>query len=506
MSDYNFLMETRLSPEHFQVLSQISRAASEEGLNLYLVGGAVRDLTYGQQTLRDLDFAVEGNPGKILRHLTAERGRRAGSAPERPAPPEIEHIRFNRRRNSAELVFSNLVRAEIAMSRSEFYPKPGRRPEISPAMIFEDLKRRDFSVNAMAVSLHPNSCGLLLDPTNGAADIENRELRVLHSRSLNEDPSRIYRLLRLSLRLGFKLEEKTRNYLQSALENRLWLRLEPNQQGRELRAILYEEDPGRVLRALVGPGLLAGLDKKITPRKIPYEQFKKIRAAARRVPDADPSLLNFHSLVAKLSGGGRARLARKIIGDRKAIKTALGLERAARKLARALSGSRAALPSQVYKILSGQPRTLLLFLLAHFPQTKIQKRVKNFLRKTPLLRAAMPRAEFLAMGAKPGPKFEKILERLFFDQLDGKIKTHPQLVKEFRKLAGIPEPKPPKPLKPAKSRKLAKPKGPPEKPKGKPFKVAKPAGPARPAKPSPKHAAKKKSGAKKPASRKGKRR
>lgn len=476
MSDYNFLMETRLAPEFFQTLSQISRAASEEALNLYLVGGAVRDLTYGQQTIHDLDFAVEGRPEKIIRRLTATGGRRSATAPEQPSMVTVEQAVFDRRLDSAELVFSNGVRAEISMSRQEVYPKPGRRPEISPTFIFEDLRRRDFAVNAMAVSLHPNSRGLLLDPTNGAADIEKRELRVMHSRSLSEDPSRIYRLLRLGTRLGFKPEERTKVYLDRALENRSWLRLDPDQQGRELRAILYEEDPGRVLKLLAGQCLLAGLDKKLNARRIPYPQFKKIRVLSRSVPGADPFLLNFHSVVSKLGGGQRARLARKVIGDRKAIKFALGMEGAARKLARLLRSRRAALPSQAYKVLEGQPRTLLLFLLAHYPQAKIQNRIKNFLHKAPLYRASLPRAELLALGAKPGPKFEKIVERIFFEQLDGKIKTHQQLLKEFRKLAGIPEPKPPKPPKPPKAPKktrVEKKKAKPAPAKKKPAKTAK---------------------------------
>lgn len=451
MSDYNFLMETRLSPERFQVVSQISRAAGEQGLNLYLVGGAVRDLTYGQQTIHDLDFTVEGNPERIIRHLTSAGAQRRSSAPGGSAAVTVDHAEYSRRLNSAEVTFSNGVRAEISMSRSEVYAAPGRPPEIGPATIFEDLRRRDFSVNAMAVSLHPNSRGLLLDPTNGAADIEKRELRALHSRSLSEDPSRIFRLLRLSLRLGFKPDERTQTQLEAALENRLWLRLDPQQQGRELRTILHEDDPARILKTLGEKGLLAGLDKKLSPRKIPFEQFKKIRTVTRAVAAADPFLLNFHSLVVKLGAGQRARLAKKIIGESKTVKAALGLERAAKRLARVLASSRAALPSRAYKILEDQPRTLLLFLLAHSPQVKVQNRIKKFLDKVPQVRAAFPRAELLSLGAKPGPKFEKIIEHLFFEQLDAKIKSHAQLVKQFRELAGIPEPKPVKPL-PEKSK------------------------------------------------------
>ncbi len=441
MSDYNFLMESRLTPEQFQVLTHLARIAHSQGMNLYLIGGAVRDLTYGQQVIRDLDFAVEGNPHRVLRHLD---GKAPGSE---PAPVSLANLRLDAKLGSAEVRFTNGVRAEIAMTRHEVYAKPGRRPEIWPAAIFEDLKRRDFSVNAMAVSLHPNSRGLLLDPTNGAADIEKHELRALHSRSFLEDPSRIYRLLRLGLRLDFRPEERTRTWMETALANRAAERLEPEQQGRELRAILHEGNPGRVLKLLAGRGLLAGLDRKLASAKLPYEQFSRIRSVVHTVPGADAFFLNFHCLAAKFGGGQKNRLAKKIIADRKAIKVALGLEAAARKLARVLGSSKAALPSQAYTLLWGQPQPLLLFLLVNHRQATIQTRVKSYLFKYPLVRTKLPRAELLTLGLEAGPTFEKILHRLFLEQLDGKIKTHQQLLKEFRALAGLKEPPPSKPSK-----------------------------------------------------------
>lgn len=456
MSDYNFLMESRLSPQEMRVLNTLARIAAEQGLNLYLVGGAVRDLIYGQPAIRDLDFVVEGNPQRILRSLEAasrSKGKKRGATG--PAAPQLDRLILNRRLNSADLHFLNGVRAEIGACRSEIYSKPGRPPEIRPAMIFEDLKRRDFSANAMAISLHPNSRGLLLDPTNGAADITQREFRVLHSRSFLEDPSRIYRLLRLGQRLNFKPEARTAGYLQSAIENRLWEQVTPEQQGLELRAILQEENPGRVLKMLVERGLLRGLDRKLVATRIPYDRFARIRVALRALPGADPFLLHFHCLTQKV-GSQRNRLAREILPDAKTVKVALDLERAAKKLARLLSGPKAGRPSQVYSLLSGVPQYLLLFLLVEYRQMKIQSRIRSYLFKFPQVRARLPRAELQAIGMPPGPKFEKIMERVFVDQLDGKIKGHAQLTKELRTLSGIkePEPKPaPAPKHPSRSKK-----------------------------------------------------
>jgi tRNA nucleotidyltransferase (CCA-adding enzyme) len=468
MSDYNFLMESRLSPEQYEVLVLISRLAAQQGLNLYLVGGAVRDLTYGQQVVRDLDFAVEGPPQKILRLIStagAQKSRRGEGGSASEAPLALAHQVFDARLNAAELHFSNGVRAELAMCRDEFYPRPGQRPEVRPAMVFDDLKRRDFAINAMAVSLHPNSRGLLLDPTNGAGDIERRELRALHSRSFLEDPLRIFRLLRLGSRLNFKADERTQRWFDTAIEARAWERLDNNQQARELAAVLYEDHPGRVLKMLADRKLLAGLDKKLASARIPYDRFARIRSALQNVPGADPFLLNFHCFVAKLGSDHTSRLAKKIVGDSKAIKLALSFDHDARKLERALSGAKAKLPSQAYSLLSPLPRPMLLFLLANSRRAKVQNRVKSFLFKFPGIRARLPRGELQSLGVKPGPEFDRILDQIFLRQLDGKIKTHQQLMKELRALAGIKEPPPAPPPHPAKKAKEPPPAPPPPPPK-----------------------------------------
>jgi tRNA nucleotidyltransferase/poly(A) polymerase len=461
MSDYNFLMESKLSPEQYSVLSLLGRSAYEQGLNLYLVGGAVRDLTYGQQVVRDLDFALEGDPLKVLRRLESKdlspmTGLTSGPGMGSGEPLALEYQEFDPHTVTSELWFTNGVRVEVGQCREAVFSKPGQRPEMRPATIFEDLKRRDFSINAMAITLHPNSRGLLLDPTNGAADIERRELRVLHPRSFSEDPLRIYRVLRLGLRLGFTPEERTRNYFAAALQNRAWERLGPDQQGRELRAILQEEDPARILKVLAERKLLGGLDKKLASARIASDRFSKSRSAAQIVPGADPCLVNFLCLVEKLGSSEKLRMAKKVLRAGKAIKEALNMEREAKRLARLLVSSKAALPRQVYTLLSKESRHLLLYLLVYCPQAKVHSRIKNYLTKYLPLRAKLPQAELQALGFKPGVKFDQIIESVFLDQVDGKIKTPQQLTKALRERAGIKE----LPAAPApRGRRPRKPKG-----------------------------------------------
>lgn len=440
MTDYNFLMESRLSPAQFQLVNELSRIAYGEGINLYLVGGAVRDMTFGQAVVRDLDFAAEGNIHKILRHLLpgGTKGPRTSALTWTTGPVEVVRSRTDDRRGSAELWFTSGVRAEVAQCRQEIPSAPGRPPEIRPAMIFEDLKCRDFAFNAMAISLHPNSRGLLLDPKNGAGDLERQEIRALHSRSFWDDPVRIYRLFRLVLRFGFKVEEKTQRWLDAALEARIWSDLQPEKQAGEIEAVLREDYPERVLKLYQDRGILLGLDRNLT--RLAFDRFRKVSNLSRKSPGEDMFLLNFDCLVSKSNTSQRQRLARKVLADPKLIKLALNLDREAKKTARLLSSARCGVPSQAYKLLSQQPRPLLLYLLAYYPQAKLQNRIKDYLVKAPQLRARVPETELLVLGVKPGPKFDKIMERIFFDQLDGKIKTHQQLVQELRSLAGIKAP------------------------------------------------------------------
>ncbi|MGH9448409.1 MAG: hypothetical protein ACRD3O_22230, partial [Terriglobia bacterium] len=356
-----------------------------------------------------------------------------------PAEPQAlvptRYTHFDARRQEAVFSFTSGVEAGISMARRQIYTKPGRPPEIVPAGIFDDLRQRDFSVNAMAISLHPNSRGLLLDPTNGAADIENRELRALNSRTFFEDPSRIYRLFRLTLRLGFKVNERTQAWLESALQSKAWEWMTPEQQGAEIRAALHEENPARVLRAFSGHGLLDGLDGSLA--KIHLDRFEKIRQVVRSASGYDSFALNFDALSEKLSPAQKKRLAQKVIPDPNVRSLVTRLDGEARKLTRALTGPKAARPSFVYELLRNEPQAVLFYMLLHYPQSKVQKPVKDFLVKFPQIRAKLPVAELQALGVEPGERSEKILDELFIALLDGKLKSPQQTTKALYELADV---------------------------------------------------------------------
>src|SRR4030081_1368006 len=243
MADYIYTLETRLSPDQQKAVTLVQDAAKAAGMNLYLTGGAIRDIVTGFP-IRDLDFTVQGNALKLQKDLE-----RAGAVVG-DADSETKALL---------LTLPGGVRAEIAMARSEHYDKPGKAPQMAPATIIDDLRRRDFTVNAMALSLNEGSYGLLMDPTNGVADIEMRTLRLGSNYGFLENPIRLLRAVRLGTRLGWLMDERTKQRFDNAMEEGVFAEITNYQRGYELEEIGHEESPLEMLRTLEQQGWMKHL-------------------------------------------------------------------------------------------------------------------------------------------------------------------------------------------------------------------------------------------------------
>src|SRR6202051_75634 len=240
MADYIYTLETRLSPDQQKAVSLVVDAAKAAGMNVYLTGGAIRDIITGFP-IRDLDFTVQGNALKLQKELE-----RAGAV--------IGDADSETR--SLLLTLPGGVRAEIAMARSEHYDKPGNAPQMAPATIIEDLRRRDFTINAMALSLNEGSRGLLMDPFNGVADIEAKVIRILHNYGFLEEPSRLIRATRFSTRFHWPLEERTQARYDAAKEGKYIDHILRTSIGHEIAALAHEDDPLNVVKMLEKEGWL----------------------------------------------------------------------------------------------------------------------------------------------------------------------------------------------------------------------------------------------------------
>ena len=174
MSDYMFVLESHLDAGQNRAVTEMQRIATEATMNVWLTGGAMRDMLRGARIV-DLDFTVERDALKLGKALAqAMGGQVTGEDPLK---------------RWVELELAGGTRASVANARVERFSKPAGKPQISPAPIHEDLLRRDFSINAIALSLNRGSRGLLIDPANGQADLTNRELRTANSYAFYDDPS-----------------------------------------------------------------------------------------------------------------------------------------------------------------------------------------------------------------------------------------------------------------------------------------------------------------------------
>ena len=430
MPDFLYLLETRLSPDQQRAVKVVQELARQAQMNVYLTGGAMRDILSGF-TIRDLDFTVQGNPLKLEKELE-----KAGAV-VRGVDDELK---------SLAVMFPTSVRAEIQMARSEVYPKAGR-PQISPGTIIDDLRRRDFTVNAMALSLNEGSRGLLLDPTNGAADVEAKLLRLLHNYSFLEEPSRLIRTTRFLARFHWTLEERTQGRYNAAKENNYIEHISDRARGYEIEQIAYEDDPLHVMKALEKEEWLRVLHPRWTTAKVDNQglaSLLKTEAQMRELGytvDAAPARMFF--ITDKLNEGDRKEL-QKLIPHKEFVNGWRALEDEAKELAKRLTGKEAATPSRTWDLLSGARPETILFLETTTRNQSVGQKIKNFFVKWRQVKQKLPLPEMIELRITPEfADYNKIAEQVFRLQLDGKLRSHNELMRFLKPLAPPPPPPPP---------------------------------------------------------------
>jgi len=439
MADYIYLLENRLSPAQFSALRVVRNVARSKALTVFLVGGAVRDLTSGSP-VRDLDVVVQGNALKLKKDLEKAGGTITGEL-------DAQQALFLR--------FPGNVRMEVSSTLSVTFPKPGK-PVVKPASILDDLRRRDFTANAMALSLNEGSYGLLMDPLNGVADIENRELRLVSNYGFIEDPVRMIRAARLMARLGWTLEEKTQTRYETGQAEGYISAMSEYQRGYETEEIVHEEDPIRVLKRLETDGWMKYLAPYWGFAKANSVELDKMREtlAQLQMQGIHPGTggAQFPLITAKLTPKEVATL--KAGFPRQGLVAEIdALEGEAKEFAAHLSGKGAALPSQAWRlIVSSKPEAVLVTAFST-KNAALQAKFKSFFTEWPLARQKMPYTLMQEMRIVPElPGYDELLEKLFFELMDGKLNT-PEETKAYLEPYSPPAPPPPVSLRKARAAK-----------------------------------------------------
>jgi len=457
MPDYIQLLESKLSPNQRQALNAMTDVARARGITLFLTGGAVRDLISGA-SVRDLDITVQANPLQFKKDLE----KTGFSITGEHVPSQTLYLRYNKQ-----------ARMEISAARTEKFPKPAR-PVYESAAIIDDLHRRDFTANAMALSLNEGSWGLLLDPLNGSADIAARQLRLVSNYGFLDDPIRMVRAARLMSRTGWEMDERTRARYENAKAEGVIGAISAMQRGYELEELAYEEDPAQAMKALEAHGWMEHLTPDWSSAAIDtaglerlHERLVQLLMSGLR---PDPSAAQFRLITAKLSPAHLSAL-KKLFVRRDLIEESEALDSAAKNLLQQISGKDAAKPSQLWKLMHSAKQEAVLWLFFTGKGVIVQNRFENFFTKWPEARQKIPNAILQDMRITPEVEgYAELLDKLTFAFMDGELPNE-EAIRKFAEPYSPPAPPPPVIVRRSRSvKRVVDPKG--SKGKGKKGKKA----------------------------------
>lgn len=399
-------------PGQLRVLTRIIREEAERlGLSVYAVGGCVRDLLLGRPIL-DLDITVEGAAFPLAATVAARLG-----------CPVVRHHRFG----TATLRFPDGDGVDFAGTRKETYPYPGALPVVIPGSLTEDLFRRDFAINAMAVSLSAASFGQVVDPWGGLSDLKAGRIRVLHDRSFLDDPTRIIRAFRFASRFGFRFGEPTRRLLVDALRHDAPRTVKTERYFMAFRKTFTEPSPERCWRHMAKAKAFGFLGKRFSPDFALIHRVGAGIARLARQPqykEADWPMIYFLAL---LSGGDRNAILQRAgmfaftHQERENLLAATTLSRVEKSLRKKRLKS-----SEAYTLLNVLPRATVLFLRVSSRVRRVQQLAERFLWTWSEMRPQLNGNDLARMGVPSGRAVGEVLQQLHLKRIDGEITSPAQ--------------------------------------------------------------------------------
>ncbi len=442
------LLQERLIPELWELLAIAGAEAKERGWQLFLVGGAVRDVLlaslkgngeWGDRSLlEDIDLVVDGF------HRAADVGAGVELARSLQVRYPATRLEVHGKFQTAALLWHNdpifkSLWVDIATARTEFYPYPAANPEVEASSIQQDLYRRDFTINALAIRLTPPHQGELLDFFGGVLDLQARQIRVLHANSFIEDPTRIYRAVRFAVRLGFEIDAQTEGYIRHAIASGIYRQLhnhtDPNFRApalqtrlkAELKYLLQASYWKTALHLLVDLGALQCIHPTLEADASLWRELRLVERVGQRAeregagdlsPNPSPWLLRLEVLLAHLSPEYREGIARNFQLPAESIERLGKLAAAQATTAETLPSCDR--PSQVVQVLQ-QYNAALLILIAIRSDRPTRKTIWRYLTEWSQVKAPLDGADLKQLGYKPGPQFKPMLEALTAATLDGQV-------------------------------------------------------------------------------------
>jgi tRNA nucleotidyltransferase (CCA-adding enzyme) len=375
----------------------------------------VRDLLLGG-SLHDLDVVTEGESRDLARRLAEKLDGKVHT-----------HGEFG----TYAVFLAKGPRIDVAMARRESYLSPAALPKVEPGTIEQDLQRRDFTINAIAIEIGRNGLGDFMDPHQGEKDLRSKKIRALHEKSFVEDPTRIFRAFRYQHRFGFLLESQTARWMEQSIQQRIPALLSGKRLFTELKKIAEEKDPLPLFKALEQWKLFPFFDSSVRFRNDEIRALRRLKEALKWAPsEAEAALTFLLVILSRLSAKKISAKCREWSLPRRWEKVILQSKEMA-KVTRGLNQFRLK-PSQVYRILAPYELEPLFLFWAQM-RGPGSRWIQRYLQDLRFVQIETTGEDLKQWGLKPGPQFREILETVQGLKLDGMIKTRAEEISWLRK-------------------------------------------------------------------------
>ncbi|MEH2167555.1 MAG: CBS domain-containing protein [Nostoc sp.] len=428
-------LQNRLAPQLWQLLTTASQEAEKRSWHLYLVGGAVRDLLLteavaGTLMIKDIDLVVDGF------HKSADVGAGVELAKALQQLYPMARLEIHGAFQTAALLWHkdpelDSLWVDIATARTEFYPYPAANPEVEASSIRQDLYRRDFTMNALALRLTSPRTGELLDFFGGLLDLQAKQIRVLHANSFIEDPTRIFRGVRFAVRFGFQIESQTEEFIRYAINSGVYDRTAQENSRTPALQTRLKTELKHILEAPYWKSALQLLDNLealqcIHPTlKLDAELLRQLRLLERclRRFDLQPTLIHWEmrleALITHLAPQYRAKVAKNLQLQEDGIKRLQNLASAQAEVMESLPECQ--IPSQVMQLLRQYDLPMLILIAVQSPRS-LRHQIWEYLTVWANVQPLLNGNDLKKLGYKPGPQYRQILDDMLAATLDGVIK------------------------------------------------------------------------------------
>ncbi|MCK4511346.1 segregation/condensation protein A, partial [bacterium] len=410
--DSRELILSRVPEPDLTLLRSLGVLADERGTTAYVVGGVVRDL-FLDVTNYDLDVVVETDATDFAEAAATLLG---GS------------VRAHTRFGTVILVLPGGRKIDLATARSEVYERPGALPTVTPGEMESDLRRRDFTINSMALVLNAEDFGTLLDPFDGRKDLANQILRVLTNGSFEDDPTRILRGVRFCARFGLSMEPVTETLLRRAVNERLTDTVSGERLLNELNIILSEDDPWPPVFRLIDWGILSSMVEGWNPTKAVRAAIVEIdRRLAETQDVGEPTperwLTLFAALLQPLEPAVRDRVVERLSGGRRVRGLVRELAEFERDVLPGLSAEEDPLPSVLHRMLKRFSSETLLLASVQSPGSTVANRVAIYTSRLAGTKTELTGSDLAELGVPEGEAVGEILGALLDARLDGEVSS-----------------------------------------------------------------------------------